>query len=92
MNGSGDPHPAGDPCVPDDFMVLLGEYPEGFIHWRATCGFCGETFAYMTFPDGEIIHDWRDHQHLSSPNWRSMLIAGRTDLILRALGIPDEML
>ncbi len=77
------------------FSVTLSENG-GVRVWVAHCYECGDSFKYMTW-DGGIIRPLSDHNHLEEPNLPVILaLSGEpgesSDNILRAIGVPDDML
>ena len=81
---------------PDDFSITLGTDYNGNRVWFAACLLCGGGFAHMTW-DRVIIAPLATHVHLDYPCIQAVLaLSGRPgrgdDNILRAIGIPEEML
>ncbi len=79
------------------FVVSLSEDERGIEIWAACCKVCGECFAYLTFPDERIIQRLEDHEHLDEPDIIALLRMGGQpgncdDNLLRAMGVPDELL
>jgi hypothetical protein len=51
----------------------------------------------MTYPEQDVINRRQDHVHLEEPDFLSILRwtghpGGDSDTVLRAIGIPEEML
>ncbi len=78
-----------------DFSVTLSER-DGVRVWVAHCYVCGDSFDHMTW-EQEIICPLEDHVHIQEPNLPVILaLSGQpgasSDNILRAMGVPDDML
>jgi len=79
-----------------DFVVSLSEDDAGNEVWAACCRVCGGCFPYLTWPDETVIQRLEDHVH-QDPDLQSLLrMGGRPgncdDNLLRAIGVPEEML
>ena len=76
----------------EDFLVTLGEMDDGRLVWLAVCEVCGDGFWHQEW-EGRMIKPLESHVHLKDPQIEAMLeIHAPTDNILKALGIPEDML
>ena len=81
----------------NDFIDALGEDDQGQYVWISICLRCGAEFEHMTYPEQDVINRRQDHVHLEEPDLLSILRwtghpGGDSDTVLRAIGVPEEML
>jgi hypothetical protein len=81
----------------NDFIDALGEDDQGQYVWISICLRCGAEFEHMTYPEQDVINRRQDHVHLEEPDFLSILRwtghpGGDSDTVLRAIGVPEEML